>query len=244
MKFDLAKQPPIMNAAGTLGFAPDARRGEALTGLGAFVTNPVSLARRTPANERGMIAFPGGILLHSGYPNPGLRAVIRRCATRWQRSPIPIIVHLLAQHADEISSMVQQLENIGGVSALEIGIAPNAAPQLAAVLVQAARGELPVIARLPLERGQELAQAIRAAGAAALSLEAPRGALPDRNGRILHGRLYGAGLLPLALECVQRLADQGYKVIGGCGVYRQSDADAMLQAGAVAVQIDTALWRV
>ena len=45
---DLAIHPPFMNAAGCLGFAPNPRGPVDLGRLGAFVTNPVSLAPRQP----------------------------------------------------------------------------------------------------------------------------------------------------------------------------------------------------
>ena len=69
---DLQIPSPWLNAAGMLGFAPgkpwpfDAPQG-------AFVTNPVSLKPRTPAGNRCLLPYPGGFLLHTGLPNPGLR---------------------------------------------------------------------------------------------------------------------------------------------------------------------------
>ena len=97
-KFDLAFDPPLMNAAGSLGFAPDRRGPIALERLGAFVTNPVSLRPRPPAQGARLLTFPGGFLLHSGHPNPGLRRVVQRHAARWARSPLPVVVHLLAEN--------------------------------------------------------------------------------------------------------------------------------------------------
>jgi dihydroorotate dehydrogenase (NAD+) catalytic subunit len=228
-----------MNAAGTLGFAPAVEPA----GLGAFITNPVSLGLRTPAHDRGMLAYPGGILIHSGYPNPGLKATIRRCARRWSSLSIPVIVHLLAQSGDEIARMVRMVEEIDAVGAVEIGLPPDASGELAVELVRAGVGEKPAIARLPLERAPELAESVIQAGAAAISLGAPRGALPAADGKLLRGRLYGPGLFPQALRAVQAMADSGLPVIGACGVYRQSDIETMLAAGAMAVQLDTVLWR-
>jgi len=243
MKFDLSLNPPLMNAAGSLGFSPSSRGSGMTAGLGAFITNPVSLAPRSPAQNRGLQTFPGGFVLHTGHPNPGLKAVIRRHAPRWRRAQMPVIVHLLAQGDDEMAAMVQMLENLGVISAVEIGLPPEADKELVARLVHAAVGELPVLARLPFERLLELAEAATRAGAAAVSLGPPRGALPGPGGRLLSGRLYGPALFPLALAAVDSLAKDRIPVIGACGVYRPAHVEAMLAAGALAVQLDSALWR-
>ena len=89
-KYDLSLAKPILNAAGTLGFVPDPAGPASLAHLGAFVTNPVSLAPRTPAQGLRWQAYPGGFLLHSGYPNPGLRAVVKRYAPAWGRASLPV----------------------------------------------------------------------------------------------------------------------------------------------------------
>ena len=78
MKRDLYFSKPIMNAAGSLGFAPDPRNGIDLDSFGAFITNPISLRPRLPAAQPAVIEFPGGFLLHSGLPNPGLSSVIKK----------------------------------------------------------------------------------------------------------------------------------------------------------------------
>ena len=243
MKIDLVFPAPLMNAAGSLGFAPDARHMASLGEPGAFVTNPVSLSPRSPAQSRGLVAFPGGFLLHSGYPNPGLKAVIRRYAPRWASADVPVIVHLLAHEEGEIAAMVRRLENVEGVSAMEIGLPPEASRELAARLIQAGTGELPVIARLPLERAHELSALAVQAGAAAVSLGPPRGAIPALDGSLLRGRLYGPAIFPFTLAAVQALASSRIPVIAGGGVYRRLDAEAMLSAGALAVQLDTVFWR-
>jgi dihydroorotate dehydrogenase (NAD+) catalytic subunit len=243
MKFDLSLNPPLMNAAGSLGFSPSSRGSGMIVELGAFVTNPVSLAPRSPAQNRGLQTFPGGFILHTGHPNPGLKAVIRRHAARWRRLKIPVIVHLLAQGENEMAVMVRMRESRGGVSAVEVGLPPEADKELVARLVRLAVGELPVLARLPLERLLELAGAAMNAGAAAVSLGPPRGTLPGPVGRLLRGRAYGQALYPLALAVVGSLAKDRIPVIGACGVYHPADIEAMLAAGALAVQLDSVLWR-
>jgi dihydroorotate dehydrogenase (NAD+) catalytic subunit len=242
-KFDLALNPPIMNAAGCLGFAPDIHDLVSPTGLGAFVTNPVSLGARTPARGVRYLPFASGLLLHTGYPNPGIKAVIRHYGRRWGRSSLPVIVHLLARGAGEVSEMVSRLEGVEGVFGLELGLPSDIEADQVYALAQAMRGELPFIVRLPLARSRELAQGVIEAGAAAVSLAAPRGALPGPSEQIIHGRLYGPGIFPLALEVVQQLVQAKIPVIGAGGLYRQEQIDAMLALGALAVQLDSILWK-
>jgi dihydroorotate dehydrogenase (NAD+) catalytic subunit len=232
-----------MNSAGTLGFAPEPRLHRELGEMGAFLTNPISLLSRTPANGVRYIPFPGGFLLHTGFPNPGLETVLRRHVTRWERSSIPVIVHLLGQGIDELASMAMRLEGVPGVMGMELGFPKDASKELVRALVEAACGELPVIARLPVNQAVELAPVAVAAGAMAVSLSAPRGALPLPGGRLVEGRLYGPALFPQALAAVRSLIQAGLPVIGAGGVYTQEQAQAMLAAGALAVQLDAVLWR-
>jgi dihydroorotate dehydrogenase len=124
-KVDLSLTFPLMNAAGALGFAPDAHQADELKRLGAFVTNPISLHRRTPAQGRRYLEFPGGFLLHTGYPNPGLNAAIRRYGRRWASTPLPVLVHLLPLHPRQLSQMLASLEGLEGVGGIEIGLPPD-----------------------------------------------------------------------------------------------------------------------
>ncbi len=241
-KNDLSLAKPLMNAAGFLGFAPEARGAVDISGLGAFVTNPISRRPRTPARGPRCVPFAGGFLLHTGLPNPGLSAVIRKAGRKWARSPVPVIVHLLALETGELAEMIYRLEGIEGVMGIEIGLPPEADDNAVFDFTQAAAGELPVIVRLPLEDCDRLASVAMEAGASAVSLSAPRGLLPGEGGQLVAGRLYGPALFPLALRAVERVAGLGLPVIGAGGVYRAADVAAMLEAGALAVQVDARLW--
>ena len=247
MKYELLFRSPLLNAAGSLGFAPDPHTSLDLSRLGAFVTNPVSSQPRRPARGPRYLPFPGGFLLHTGYPNPGLSAVIHRCGERWGRAGLPVIVHLLAQSANDISFMLRRLETVDGVAGIELGLPSGLDARAACALAQAAGGELPVIVRLPLERAAELASALaiqaRQTGITAISLAPPRGALPGPDGVLVSGRLYGPAIFPLALAALRAVLPTGLPVIGGGGVYTLEQAEAMLAAGAVAVELDTILWR-
>jgi dihydroorotate dehydrogenase (NAD+) catalytic subunit len=242
-KHDLAFDPPIMNSAGTLGFAPDLHNEVDWSRLGAFVTNPISLTGRTPAHGRCFVSYPGGFLLHTGYPNPGLSSVLRHYARHWQHSPVPVIVHLLARSVEELTRMARRLENVEGVSGLEVGLTSDTTAEMVAAFVQAAGGELSVILQLPMERSVELAARAIQAGAAAVGLAPPRGMLPLQGGEPIQGRLYGPAILPMALRVVRELKQLGIPTIGAGGIYTQDGLKSMLAAGAVAVQLDAVFWR-
>lgn len=248
-KTELNLEKPVMNAAGMLGFSPDPKGPVDITRLGAFVSNPVSWARRSPAKGQRYLPYSGGFLLHTGYPNPGLTFIIRKHARRWARSPVPVIVHLLAQDGGTLGAMVQRLETVEGVMGVEIGLPPDGDPDLVYEMTLAAVGELAVVVRLPFETAlreggtSPVVEAITAAGISAVSLAPPRGILPGPDGALVSGRLYGPGLFPLALAAVEKLAALGLPVIGAGGVYSQQEARVMQAAGALAVQLDAVLWR-
>lgn len=242
-KQDILFEPPVMNAAGMLGFWPGPDCHNVLQHLGAFITNPISLRPRKPSTGTRHKLFSGGFLNHTGHPNPGLNSIIRQGSAHWRRSQRPVLVHLLPQDAEEANKMAQRLEETGGVSGLEIGIPPWADKEQTRRIVQAATGELPVIVRLPFERAADLAQELSSLNITAVSLSPPRGALPGSQGDITTGRLYGPAIFPLALAKVMELIAQGHPVIAAGGVYTAAQVETMLTVGAMAVQIDAVLWR-
>ena len=152
MKRDLYFSKPIMNAAGSLGFAPDPRDGISLNSFGAFITNPISLRPRLPTSQPAVIEFPGGFLLHTGLPNPGLSAVLKKHSARWNRADLPIIVNLMADRPEETMHMVRMLENIENVMAVELGFAPLLTDDIILLNLEMCLGELPLIFSLPTEQ--------------------------------------------------------------------------------------------
>ena len=251
-KRDLYFRSPIMNAAGMLGFAPDFRawqtseffeNSEVSDTLGAFVTNPLSWRPRKVTAHPAVVEYPGGFLLHTGLPNPGLGAAVKRYARKWADSSLPIIVHVMADRPDEPARMVESLEGVENVMAAELGFAPLLADDIILTSLEMSLGELPLIVSLPADQALRLGPRVIEAGAAAVSLSAPRGALTVDGGQLTEGRLYGPSLFPQSLETVRRLVGAGVPVIGGGGVYKREQVEVMKEAGAMAVQLDAVLWR-
>jgi dihydroorotate dehydrogenase (NAD+) catalytic subunit len=242
-KFELTFDPPLMNAAGMLGFTPDPHGPVNLQLLGAFITNPISLEPRRPAQGKRYLTYLGGFMIHTGYPNPGLEAVLRLYATRWRRSEVPVLAHLIPQNAQEADEMVRRLEGVSSLSGLEIGIPPWSDIRLANEITQAAIGELPIIVRLPFKQAVALASELPVQDIAGISIGPPRGVLPNSSSDFVHGRLYGPPIFPQALAIVSDLASKDLPVIGAGGVYSQEQEEIMLVAGAIGVQLDAILWR-
>ncbi len=239
---DLPLTSPLMNAAGTLGFAPHSRLID-LSPLGGFVTNPISRAPRTPAAGTRFIPFHGGAVIHTGHPNPGLRAILKTQAPHWSRAALPVIVHLLAETPDDVYRMVRQLEETEGVAGIELGLPPAAGAAFAREAVQAAIGELPLVVKLGLEDAPRLAAELQGEGVSAFTLGAPRGALPDRAGKLVGGRVLGGAVLALGVEVLRGLVPLGTPIIFGAGVQDKSQMALVLELGAAAVQLDTSIWR-
>ncbi len=249
MKRDIYFSKPLMNAAGSLGFAPDTRAGISLDSFGAFVTNPFSLRPRLPAAKPTVIEHPGGFLFHTGLPNPGFNAGLKKYSGKWSRSNLPIIVHLMADRPEETQRMIRMLETQENVMTAELGFAPLLANDILLLTLEMCLGELPLVFSLPVEQILSLGPRLMQEGAQAISIAAPRGALSltstpsaTDNGELITGRLYGPSLFPQTLETVYSATKIGLPIIGSGGVWTKENADAMLSVGALAVQVDAVLW--
>ena len=240
-KRDLIFRKQLLNAAGSLGFAQDPRAPVDWDEFGAFITNPISMRPRTAAESPALIEYPGGFLLHTGLPNPGFRRVLQQHRRSWEQSPLPTIVNLMADRPYETRDMVRALEGMDNVLAAELGFAPLLADDQLLLAVEMSLGELPLIVSLPAEQLLRLGPKLLNSGATALSIAAPRGAL-TRDGILVSGRLFGPSLFPAALELVRAASRIGLPIIGAGGVFSKDDAQAMLAAGAMAVEMDVSLW--
>ncbi len=132
---------------------------------------------------------------------------------------------------------------LGGIMGLEVGLPPDATPDLVYQMTRATLGELPVILRVNLDVSMDIVHAIIDAGVSTISLGAPRGTSLDIDGNLVTGRLYGPGVFPLALKAVEKFSGFSITLIGSGGLYQASQVDAMLKAGASAVQVGAATWK-
>ena len=138
--------------------------------------------------------------------------------------------------------MVLALEGRENIMAIELSFAAQLADDLILLAVELSTGEVPIIVSLPPDQFLRLGPQVDELGAAAISISPPRGALRRSEERV-SGRLFGPSLFPQSLELVSSAGRLGLKVIGSGGVTSSADVDSMLHAGALAVQVDIALWR-
>lgn len=252
-KYGLTLKVPVMPAAGTFGFG-DTYGGIIDVGmLGAIVTNPVSLRPRRVARGQHLAVHQEVFVVHTGWPNPGIRKVLCDYSEVWARLPVPIIVHLLVSRPDEVAQAASRLSGMHNVAAIELGFPTNISSGRALDLVDAAReSDLPIIAKVPFERADQLAPRLAHHGVDALTLMAPpRAVLPlvssdlaSPVARYLRGRLYGRPLFPLLLNALSRWAGKLDCAVIACGgIGTPEEALACINLGAAAVQIDALLWR-
>jgi dihydroorotate dehydrogenase (NAD+) catalytic subunit len=245
-KVGLSLLHPLMPAAGCFGYSVEYAGLTDITQLGAVVTNPVTLRPRRGAPQPRLVETDDGIILNTDDQNRGVRQVIQRHAAAWRRLAVPILVHLAPDEPAHVMRTTQALASTGVVAGFELGLPEAVSAAHATELINAARsGELPVLVRLPLYQATALAVACVKAGADALVVAAPPvAAAVQPGGRVVTGRLYGHVVHALVLPVLQQVrAVVSVPLVGSGGVHGAADAHAFLQAGAVAVQVDGALWR-
>lgn len=244
-KFGLALENPIMTASGCFGYGSEYGKLVDVTRLGAIVTNPVTLRPRRGPRQPRLAETRDGIVLNTGDENPGVRRIIQRYANVWKRMGVPVIVHLAPDDVDDLARTARALASLDVIAGLEVGLPDDSSPDEAAELVAAAgESELPILAKLPLANGIRLAIACVEAGLDALVVAAPpAGAAIYGSDQIISGRFYGPALHPLVMHTLLELSTAVDVPLVGCGgVHSFADAFALLNAGAVAVQVDSAIF--
>jgi dihydroorotate dehydrogenase (NAD+) catalytic subunit len=247
-KNTLSLENPIMIASGMMGFDPNSYKNLIkLEKLGAMITAPISWKPRGPSKGTRAVPLASGLLLHTGLPNVGIRKVVKEQRTAWRNSPIPIIVHLIDSNEDYLFKSARELDGLENVVGIELGIREEAAPDEIETLVQTAKegSELPVLVKLPLFGAPWMAEIAQQAGADAVTIASPpRGTERDpHSGFLVGGRMYGPFLKPMVMRAIgQTAAFLKIPIIGCGGIHHPDDARDFLEAGAVAVQVDTLLW--
>jgi dihydroorotate dehydrogenase (NAD+) catalytic subunit len=259
---------PLLVAAGGAGYGVELMGASGASPPAAIITRGLS-ARAQPNPPAPQMALLGGSvpegigLLTSLAPQgPTLETVLERHAGAWAAWEVPVVVNLWADSAAGFGSLARALDGQPGVAGVELdlscsdrhagGSAFGWSAGAAASAVRAARAEtdLPLIAKLPPNAPdvRSIALAVTDAGADAISATGrlPALAVDRRRRRALPaaggGGLSGAALKPVALRCVNEIAQvTSVSIIGVGGVACLEDVLDYLLAGASAVGMATAV---
>jgi dihydroorotate dehydrogenase (NAD+) catalytic subunit len=254
---------PVFTASGTFS-ARESGRFYDFARLGAVTTKGVS-AQPWPGNPAPRIAeTPCGMLNAIGLENPGADRFIaeelpflRECIGA---SGARVIANVAGHDVSEYCAAAERLDgadvdllelNISCPNIREGGLAFGADPRMAAELTRAVRRlvKKPLVVKLTpnVTDITEVAKAVEAAGADALSLINTLVGMridPDRRAPLLAnvtGGLSGPAIKPVALYMVYRTARAVHRpLLGMGGVMSGADAAEFLMAGASAVAVGTA----
>lgn len=251
---------PIVPASGTFGFGREYAEYFDLSQLGGICVKGLTLAPRAGNPCPRIAETPAGMLNSVGLQNPGVDAFVEKELPWLREQDTKIIANLSGNTLEEYAVLAEKL-SVPGVALLEVniscpnvkhgGLAFGTLPGSAAAATRAVKEhtDLPVMVKLSpnVTDITEIARAVEAAGADALSLiNTLLGMRIDLKSRrpILRnntGGLSGPAVLPVAVRCVHQVY-QAVKIpiLGMGGVSCGEDAAELMMAGAAAVGVGTA----
>ena len=231
--------------------------------LGAICCKGTTLRPRIGNPTPRVTETPGGMLNSIGLQNPGVDAVIEKYAGTWAGWKVPVIVNVAGESIADYSEVARRLDGVPGVAGIELNIScPNVgagglqfaidAHAAGAVTAAVRRAtDLPLLVKLSPNVAdiRPIARAIEDAGADALTAINTLSGIalaPNRSKPLLgniYGGLSGPAVKPVALRIVyeaSQVVDIPVVAIGG--VTELADVLDFLAAGAVAVQVGTAIF--
>jgi len=240
---DFLKFGKWMNAAGTAGYAPGKGFKNKFPDIDLFITNPVSFLPRKPADDRNILFFDGGFLVHSGHPNPGIKRIINLYQKYWENSDLPICINLLSDQPAHLERIIRSVEEIENIVAIELSINYPLTKYEILDMVQSIMGELPIILNISDEFVyQDWIDQLLIPEIFAISLQAPRGII-NYDGQYISGRLFGRSILPKTLQMIKHLASLGKPIFAGVGIVDSKDIIKLFELGASNFQAHELIWR-
>ena len=251
---------PLMAASGTFGFGEEFLDFQDPKDIGAIIVKGMTCEPRKGNAGRRMAETPSGMLNCIGLQNPGVDVFLCEILPRIKQLDTPIIVNINGNVQEDYAYLAEVLDESGVVGievniscpntrhgCMAFGVIPETAANVTAEVKK--RTRLPVIVKLSpnVTDITEIARAVEAAGADAVSLinTLVGMAIDTRTwqpvlGNVVGG-LSGPAVKPVALRMVWQTA-QAVKipVIGMGGITSANDAVEFLLAGASAMAVGTA----
>jgi dihydroorotate dehydrogenase (NAD+) catalytic subunit len=253
---------PTILASGIIGETGHSLLSVIEAGAGAVVTKSIGMETRKGYSNPTVVEVPYGYINAMGLPNPGIEAFGEEVSTAILGGA-PVIGSVFAPNAEDFACLCSKMEEYG-VSAVELNLScPHASgygieigvdPDKVREIVQAVKNsvEIPVFAKLTpnTHRIVEVGKAVQEAGgdgvvaintlkAMVISIEAGGPILSNK-----FGGLSGPAVKPVGIRCVYDLYETlDIPVIGVGGIETWRDAVEYIMAGAVAIQIGSAVGR-
>ena len=129
---------PVLVAAGTFGYGLEFAKTVPLSRLGGIITKTLTQSPREGNPPPRLVETPAGMLNAVGLQNIGLNTFLQEKLPALRHFQVPIIVSLLGDVPEEVTAMVQQLDQAEGVAAIELNLS---CPNLTRDTGHGARGE-------------------------------------------------------------------------------------------------------
>jgi dihydroorotate dehydrogenase (NAD+) catalytic subunit len=231
--------------------------------LGAICCKGTTLRPRVGNPTPRVTETPGGMLNSIGLQNPGVDAVVQKYASAWSGWRVPVIVNVAGESIADFTEVARRLDGVPGVAGIELNIScPNVGKggiqfaidaEAAGAVTAAVRRvtDLPLLVKLSpnVADVRPIARAIADAGADALTAINTLSGIaigPSRERPLLgnvYGGLSGPAIKPVALRIVYEVSQVvDIPVVAIGGVTELADVLDFLAAGAVAVQVGTAIF--
>lgn len=263
---------PVGVASGTFGYGEEYEELVNIDALGALYTKAVTLEPRQGNPPPRLVETPMGLINSIGLANPGVEAFLRDKLPLLKKRKCAIIVNVAGSAEDDYAMVIRRIEEYlaahpdtpQGVDAYEINVScpnvhrggmafgtdPVLVERLTAALRSCTSRALIVKLSPNVTDIASMARAAEAGGADAVScintvvgmaIDTSRCRPAIARGT---GGLSGPAILPIGVAAVYRVSRAvAIPVIGLGGISSADDALQYLLAGAVAVQIGTALFR-
>ena len=256
----IAMNTPLIGASGTFGNCEEYADFADWSKIGAVSVKGLTLEPREGNPGRRVAETAGGMMNCVGLQNPGVDVFINDILPRVKCYNTPLIVNINGNSVEDYAEITERLSH-AAIDGIEVNIScPNTKhgcmafgvhPETAALVTREVkqRAKVPVIVKLSpnVTDVAEIAQAVEAAGADAVSLiNTLLGmAIDTRTWRPVLGNvtggLSGPAVKPIAVRMVWQVAKVvKIPVIGLGGISNALDAVEFFLAGASAVQIGTA----
>ncbi len=254
---------PTMLASGIVGISGAACVYVAKNGAGAIIPKSIGPKEREGHNNPILVEFKGGFLNAVGLPNAGIDNSLGEIEFAMKNAGVPVIPSIFGGTKEEFGMVAEKMATLKP-QLIEVNLScPNTASDLgeAFALSETAAAEVirivknktkvPIIAKLApnVPNIKRIAKAVEEAGADAISAvnTIPGMVIDVKTAKpVLHnkqGGVSGHAIKPVAVNCVYDIYETvKIPIIGIGGVTTGEDAVEMIMAGAVAVEIGTAIY--